>query len=45
MVNSGATGNFMDHMIAIRHKFKLVRKKRLYHLFALDKDVIGLKNG
>ena len=45
MVDSGATGNFMDHTTAIRHGFKLVRKERPYHLFALDGDAIGSKNG
>ena len=31
-------------MIAICYKFKLIKKERLYHLFALDKDAIGIKN-
>ena len=44
MINSKAMGNFMNHTIAIRHKFKLVKKKRLYHLFALDKNIIKSKN-
>ena len=35
----------MNHMIAIRYGFKLVRKKRLYYLFVLDEDAIGTKNG
>jgi len=44
MVNFKATGNFMNHTIVICHGFKLIRKKRLYHLFALDEDVIRSKN-
>jgi len=44
MVDFRATGNFMDHMIAIRHEFKLVRKKRSYYLFVLDGNAIKSKN-
>jgi len=44
MVDSGAMGNFMDYTIAICHRFKLVRKERLYYLFALNGDIIRLKN-
>ncbi|MAD87677.1 MAG: hypothetical protein CL912_32355 [Deltaproteobacteria bacterium] len=44
MVNSKATGNFMNHTTVIRHGFKLIRKKRSYYLFALDENVIRSKN-
>ena len=44
MVNFKATDNFMNHIITIRHEFKLIRKKCSYHLFALDKDAIKSKN-
>ena len=44
MVNFGATGNFINYMIAICYGFKLIRKKRLYYLFALDKNAIKIKN-
>ena len=45
MIDFEVMGNFMDYMIVICYEFKLVRKERLYHLFALDGDAIGLKNG
>ena len=44
IINFEATGNFMNHMTAICHEFKLIKKECLYHLFALDGDAIGLKN-
>ena len=45
IINFEAISNFINHMIVIRYRFKLVKKKRLYYLFALNKDAIGLKNG
>ena len=45
MIDFEATGNFINHTTAICYKFKLVKKKRLYYLFALDKNAIGIKNG
>lgn len=45
MVDSGATGNFMDHTTAMNNGFRLVKKELPYHLFAIDGDTIGHKDG
>lgn len=41
MVNSGATGNFMDQDVALSNGFRLVMKLIPYRLFVIDGTTIG----
>lgn len=44
MVDFGATGNFINHQTTLNNRFRLIKKKRLYHLFVLDGNAIGSLN-
>jgi hypothetical protein len=45
MIDSGATGNFIDTQVATDHGFKVLAKRRPYSLFTVDGDTIGSNKG
>lgn len=45
MIDSGATGNFMDHDAVLDNGFKLVKKVQPYRLFVIDGSSIGSNKG
>ena len=45
MIDSGATGNFIDTRVAADNGFKALVKREPYQLFLVDGDKIGSNNG
>jgi hypothetical protein len=45
MIDSGATGNFIDTQVATNNGFRILAKKNPYSLFTVDGDTIGSNKG
>ena len=45
MVNSGATGNFIDIQTAADNGFTAYTKRNIYILLTVDRDTIGSNKG
>jgi hypothetical protein len=45
MIDSGATGNFIDKQQATEFGFPLEKKQELYTLYALNRGTLGLDKG
>jgi hypothetical protein len=45
MIDSGATGNFIDRQQITESRFLLKRKQELYALYALDRGTLRLDGG
>lgn len=45
MIDSGATGNFIDTRVVAENGFKTFARQELYSLFLVDRETIGGNKG